>query len=127
MAQVLANLVKNGVEAMEGRGGAVRVSAHEAPDGRPRPLAVSDEGARHPAEARDKVFQPFFTTKSIGKGTGLGLPISYGIVKMHHGTIWFDTEPGRGTTFHVELPRTQGGRVIDDERRRAERRRPQGA
>ncbi len=65
---------------------------------------MSDEGAGIPQSARDKVFQPFFTTKSIGKGTGLGLPISYGIVKMHNGTIWFDTETGRGTTFHVELP-----------------------
>ena len=68
-------------------------------------------GAGIPQSARDKVFQPFFTTKSIGKGTGLGLPISYGIVKMHNGTIWFDTETeeGSGTTFHVELPRTHAG------------------
>ncbi len=116
MTQVLVNLVKNGVEAMEGRDGAVRVRAHEVPETGRVHLAVSDEGAGIPQSARDKVFQPFFTTKSIGKGTGLGLPISYGIVKMHNGTIWFDTESGRGTTFHVELPRTQGGQtaLIDD-------------
>ena len=80
-------------------------------------MAVSDEGAGIPESARDKVFQPFFTTKSIGKGTGLGLPISYGIVKMHNGTIWFDTETDRGTTFHVELPSTHAGgqaALIDD-------------
>ncbi len=106
MTQVLINLVKNGVEAMEGRDGAVSVSACEVPEtGRIR-LSVRDEGAGIPQSARDKVFQPFFTTKSIGKGTGLGLPISYGIVKMHNGTIWFDSETDRGTTFHVELPRT---------------------
>ena len=79
-------------------------------------IAVSDEGARHPAEARDKVFQPFFTTKSIGKGTGLGLPIAYGIVKMHRARSGSTPRSGRGTTFHVELPRSQLGRkeLIDD-------------
>lgn len=107
MAQVLVNLVKNAVEAMEGRSGVIRVSAHPHEDRRLVHIAVSDEGAGIPQKARDKIFQPFFTTKSIGKGTGLGLPISYGIVKMHHGTIWFDTELGRGTTFHIELPLTQ--------------------
>ena len=116
MTQVLVNLVKNGVEAMEGRDGTVRVSAHEVAETGRVHLAVSDEGAGIPQSARDKVFQPFFTTKSIGKGTGLGLPITYGIVKMHNGTIWFDTETGRGTTFHVELPRTHSGQatLIDD-------------
>ena len=117
MTQVLVNLVKNGVEAMEGRDGTVRVSAHEVEGGGRLHLAVSDEGAGIPQSARDKVFQPFFTTKSIGKGTGLGLPISYGIVKMHNGTIWFDTETDRGTTFHVELPRAHAGgqaALIDD-------------
>jgi nitrogen-specific signal transduction histidine kinase/NAD-dependent dihydropyrimidine dehydrogenase PreA subunit len=104
MTQVLANLVRTGIEAMEGRDGVVRVSAYATEAGDRVHFAVSDEGAGIPSSARDKVFQPFFTTKSIGKGTGLGLPISYGIVKMHNGTIWFDTETGRGTTFHVEVP-----------------------
>ena len=93
ITQVLVNLVKNGAEAMEGRAGVVRVSARDAEQGRVH-FAVSDEGNGIPQSARDKVFQPFFTTKSIGKGTGLGLPISYGIVKMHQGTIWFDSETG---------------------------------
>ncbi len=117
MTQVLVNLVKNGLEAMEGRDGAVRVTANEVEGGGRIHVAVSDEGAGIPASARDKVFQPFFTTKSIGKGTGLGLPISYGIVKMHNGTIWFDTETDRGTTFHVELPSTHaGGAVLIDDK-----------
>jgi two-component system CheB/CheR fusion protein len=116
MTQVLVNLVKNGIEAMEGRDGAVRVTATEVEGGGRIHIAVSDEGAGIPRSARDKVFQPFFTTKSIGKGTGLGLPISYGIVKMHNGTIWFDTETDLGTTFHVELPSVHAGAgvLIDD-------------
>jgi two-component system NtrC family sensor kinase len=107
MTQVLVNLIKNGVEAMEGRSGVVKVSARLLPEsGRVR-FSVSDQGTGIAAGAKDKVFQPFFTTKSIGKGTGLGLPISYGIVKMHNGNIWFDSEPGVGTTFHVEIPMTR--------------------
>jgi len=106
ITQVLVNLLKNGAEAMEGRSGEIRVSAHKVPDQDRLHIAVSDQGAGITQSARDKVFQPFFTTKSIGKGTGLGLPISYGIVKMHHGTIWFDSEVGTGTTFHVEVPLT---------------------
>ncbi len=110
MTQVLVNLIKNGVEAMEGRPGVVRVSAGEVPDTDRVRFSVSDQGAGIAAGAKDKIFQPFFTTKSIGKGTGLGLPISYGIVKMHNGNIWFDSEPGVGTTFHVEIPMTRAER-----------------
>jgi len=109
MTQVLVNLVKNGAEAMEGRSGVVRVSAADAGEQNRVHFAVGDEGNGIPQSARDKVFQPFFTTKSIGKGTGLGLPISYGIVKMHQGTIWFDSETGQGTTFHIELPKVHAG------------------
>jgi nitrogen-specific signal transduction histidine kinase/iron only hydrogenase large subunit-like protein len=106
MTQVLVNLIKNGVEAMEGRTGTIIVKAYEIPDTHRVHISVTDQGAGIPAGAKDKVFQPFFTTKSIGKGTGLGLPISYGIVKMHNGNIWFDSEQDVGTTFHVEIPMT---------------------
>jgi signal transduction histidine kinase/iron only hydrogenase large subunit-like protein len=107
MSQVLVNLAKNGIEAMEGRSGTVHLSATVAGDtGRVR-MAVQDQGRGIMPEARDKVFQPFFTTKSIGRGTGLGLPIAYGIVKMHNGRIWFETDVGHGTTFFIELPATQ--------------------
>jgi nitrogen-specific signal transduction histidine kinase/iron only hydrogenase large subunit-like protein len=109
ITQVLVNLVKNAAEAMEGRSGVVRVSACDAAEQGRVHFAVSDQGNGIPQSARDKVFQPFFTTKSIGKGTGLGLPISYGIVKMHQGTIWFDSETGQGTTFHIELPKVHAG------------------
>lgn len=105
IAQVLINLVKNAIEAMEGKAGTVRLLASD--DGIHVRMTVTDEGHGIPAEARDKVFQPFFTTKSLGRGTGLGLPIAYGIVKMHAGRIWFDSEQGHGTTFFIELPKTQ--------------------
>jgi signal transduction histidine kinase len=70
-------------------------------------LAVRDDGCGIPAEDHDRIFQPFFTTKSIGRGTGLGLAITYGIVKMHHGSIWFESAPGEGATFFIELPASQ--------------------
>jgi signal transduction histidine kinase/iron only hydrogenase large subunit-like protein len=105
MRQVLDNLFKNAVEAMEGRDGSVTLRAVDLEkEGHVR-LSVTDEGCGIPQEARDKIFQPFFTTKRIGRGTGLGLPISYGIVKMHHGRIWVESEPGAGTTVFIELPR----------------------
>jgi signal transduction histidine kinase len=110
MAQVLGNLVKNALESMQGRSGEIVLGAHALEDGRVR-VSVADQGCGIPAEARDRIFQPFFTTKSLGKGTGLGLPISYGIVKMHRGTIWFQSEAGQGTTFHIELPSRQTGRT----------------
>ena len=107
MTQVLVNLVKNAVEAMEGTGGQVRVKAEELADNGRVHISVADQGCGIPVEDRERVFQPFFTTKSIGKGVGLGLPICYGIVKMHHGTIWYDSAVGSGTQFHIELPKTQ--------------------
>ena len=94
---------------MEGRTGTIRVAACSMPDTSRVRFSVTDQGAGISSSARDKIFQPFFTTKSIGKGTGLGLPISYGIVKMHNGNIWYDTEPGVGTTFYVEIPITRKG------------------
>ncbi|MGI5939799.1 MAG: [Fe-Fe] hydrogenase large subunit C-terminal domain-containing protein [Thermoleophilia bacterium] len=107
LTQVLLNLVKNGVEAMEGRTGTVRVKAREMPETDRIRFSVSDQGNGIPTGAEDKIFQPFFTTKSIGKGTGLGLPITYGIVKMHNGNMWFDSEKGVGTTFYVEIPKNR--------------------
>lgn len=107
IGQVLTNLVKNGIEAMEGQPGVVRLEARVGGDVGRILFTVSDQGHGIPVEARDQVFQPFFTTKSLGRGTGLGLPIAYGIVKMHGGRIWFDTETGVGTTFYIELPKTQ--------------------
>jgi len=68
-------------------------------------IKVSDNGNGIPQKVLDKIFQPFFTTKPTGQGTGLGLSLSYDIVKAHGGEIKVETEEGEGTTFTIILPK----------------------
>jgi signal transduction histidine kinase len=70
---------------------------------------VSDTGGGIPEAIRSKVFDPFFTTKEVGKGTGQGLAIAHSvIVQKHRGTIGFESETGKGTTFVIQLPLEEG-------------------
>ncbi len=109
VVQVLTNLVSNAVAAMEG-GGTLTI-ATEGDEHSVR-LIVRDTGVGIPPENIKKVFDPFFTTKQMGKGTGLGLAVTYGIVKMHSGDIRVQSQadPAAGptsTTFTVTLPRKE--------------------
>jgi len=107
MMQVLTNLMKNSVEAISGTG---EVNLILNGDEKNVYFIVKDNGCGIPAENMEKIFMPFFTTKELGKGTGLGLPLIYGIVKMHKGdiTVKSNTDPQKGetgTSFHIRIPR----------------------
>jgi len=106
ITQMLVNLVDNGIDAIRGSG-AVTVSVRTLPREDSIMIEVSDNGCGIAGENMGKLFTPFFTTKKVGKGTGLGLAMAYGIVKMHSGDIRVRSETGRGTTFTVTLPVTQ--------------------
>jgi signal transduction histidine kinase/iron only hydrogenase large subunit-like protein len=102
--QMLVNLVQNGIDAVGEQPGSITVSAGLSESRDLAVLRVKDTGCGMPPEALKEIFTPFYTTKQLGKGTGMGLSIVYGVVKMHAGDIAVDSEPGKGTSFVVRIP-----------------------
>jgi PAS domain S-box-containing protein len=101
LKQVFINLLVNAAQAIPEKGVvSIRTSADK---GRIR-VEIEDDGSGIPEENLPKVFTPFFTTKPVGQGTGLGLPISYGIIRNHHGEMEVRSKAGQGTTFIITLP-----------------------
>ena len=100
--QVLTNLMLNAQHAME-EGGTLTITT-SANGGDHALIEVADTGSGIEKEHLEKIFEPFFTTKEAGKGTGLGLAVSYGIIRDHKGDIKVDSEVGKGTTFKIMLP-----------------------
>ncbi len=118
--QVFMNLCLNARDAMPA-GGQLRIETRnaaieedaEGPHVHATPgnyvlMTVTDTGLGMDAATAERIFEPFFTTKELGKGTGLGLATVYGIVKQHHGFIYVDTEPGKGSSFRVYFPAKSG-------------------
>ncbi len=101
--QVFTNIILNAAEAIEGEG-ELTVVTRMASDNEHIEIEFTDTGCGIPPENHEKIFDPFFTTKEVGRGTGLGLAVSYGIVARHRGTIDVKSEQGKGTTFVVKLP-----------------------
>ncbi len=112
LSQILVNLVVNAVQAMAGGG---RLTVRTAETGPWLLLEVSDTGHGVPEDLRRKIFLPFYTTKDVDQGTGLGLSVVHGIVTAHGGTITVDSELGTGSTFRVRLPTAGPTESIDDE------------
>jgi two-component system NtrC family sensor kinase len=101
--QVIINLVMNAADAIDGKGTLTLRTYRDKP-AKKIFLEVSDTGCGIPEENLYKIFDPFFTTKQIGKSTGLGLSIAYGIVQEHGGNISVMETGPLGTTFLIELP-----------------------
>lgn len=118
--QILANLCVNARDAISGVGKVTIETGNTSFDkdycarhpefvpGEFVMLAISDDGCGMDKETQDRIFEPFYTTKGVGEGTGLGLSTVYGIVKQNHGFINIYSEPGQGTTFKIYFPRAEG-------------------
>jgi PAS domain S-box-containing protein len=106
--QVFLNLIVNAEYAMKHTHGKGVLSITARKTDTHIRVMVTDDGGGMTDEVKDKLFNPFFTTKDPGEGTGLGLPLSVGIIREHGGTLTVDSRLGEGTTFIVELPLSQG-------------------
>ncbi|MEJ2655714.1 MAG: response regulator, partial [Desulfobacterales bacterium] len=126
--QVMINLFTNAAHAMEDTGGVIitgieniyldQIQAHGYPDLSPGnyvKLTVSDTGPGIGADIKDRIFDPYFTTKEVGKGTGIGLSVVHGIVKSYNGAITVNSEAGTGSTFSILFPVTKEKAVAETE------------
>jgi two-component system NtrC family sensor kinase len=101
LQQVFMNLISNAIDAI-GKDGLIKVESRR--NDQNITVSITDDGPGIPRDQQKKVFDPFFTTKSTGKGTGLGLWVTYDIIKRMGGTITLKSEMEKGTTFMVTLP-----------------------
>jgi signal transduction histidine kinase len=107
--QAVLNLVVNAAHAIEDvvhdTGARGRITVRTQRDGDDAIISIADTGSGIPEAIRDRIYDPFFTTKQVGRGTGQGLAIVRSVVvDKHHGRLTFETELGKGTRFHVRLP-----------------------
>ena len=119
LEQVFINLFVNAADAMEPRGGTLKIEAHQADDR--LLLTVEDSGPGIPADELDSIWEAFFTTKDTDKGTGLGLSISRGIIEDHGGTIRAENKKDGGARFLVELPITTKEKKVSKRHQHAPR------
>ena len=112
ISQVLHNVLLNAIQASS-RGGEITVAVSEDPAH--AEIEVRDQGAGMDRKTASRAFEPFFTTRPVGKGAGLGLSLSYGVMRDHHGSIDIDSQLDRGTSVRLRLPKKQpAGRPDDD-------------
>jgi len=104
MQEAFLNLLLNAIQAIGEGEGRITVSAAAEPEAGQAVVRFTDTGAGIPPEALGRIFDPFYTTKEVGRGTGLGLSIVFGIVKKHGGTVNVESTPGAGATFTLRLP-----------------------
>ncbi|WP_147820966.1 sensor histidine kinase [Salidesulfovibrio onnuriiensis] len=107
LQEAFINLIINAIQAIGERKGSIRIQA--APEEGYALISVSDSGDGMSPETLQRIFDPFFSTKEVGQGTGLGLYIVYGIIEKHQGTIRVESSPGQGTTFYIRIPLMKEG------------------
>ena len=115
--QVFMNILSNSIDALKecelkaGISRQIRIRTSLSPDHQSAVIAIADNGPGIPKTIQHRIFDPFFTTKPVGKGTGLGMSISYQIItEKHNGMLTCISEPGQGTEFIIQIPTTQVAR-----------------
>jgi signal transduction histidine kinase len=104
LQQVFTNLILNARDSIANGNGRIALTTRAGDDDNQLSIEVADNGVGIAADDVAKIYDPFFTTKGVGRGTGLGLAVTYGIVQEHSGHISVASIPGSGTTFRITLP-----------------------